>query len=109
MVQALFPFERPAVPTDNPALEAADARAEVAEAIRRHLDVDDVLAELDYLLSDRRGTQHPLYALAQHCVTIGTTAETGNRPSMSACVGAALEPWLQMAIENLVVRAMGED
>ena len=109
MVQALFPFELPAVPTDDPALEAGDARAEVAAAIRQHLDVDDVLAELDYLLSDRRGRAHPLYQLAQHCVTVGTTVETGKRPSMSECVGAALEPWMQMAIDNLVARELGED
>jgi len=92
MVQALFPFELPAVPTDNPALEAADARAEMADAIRGQLDPDDVLAELDYLLSDLRGRSHPLYALAKHCVTVGTTAETGKRPSVSEFVGAALEP-----------------
>jgi hypothetical protein len=109
MVQALFPFELPAVPTDNPALEAADARAEAANAIRRHLDVDNVLAELDYLLSGLHGMKHPLYALAQHCITVGTTAETGKRPSMSECVGGRLEPWLQTAIENVLARAMGED
>ena len=109
MVQALFPFELPALPTDNPALEAADARAEIAEAIRKHLDVGDVLAELDYLLSDLRGQAHPLYQLAQHCVSVGTTAETGQRPSMSEFVGGRLEPWLQTAIENVLARAMGED
>jgi cytoplasmic iron level regulating protein YaaA (DUF328/UPF0246 family) len=96
------------LPTDNPEFEHADTRAEAAEVIRQQLDPEDVLAELDYLLSGLHGTKHPLYALAQHCVTVGTTAETGKRPSMSEFVGAALEPWLQMAIENLVSRALGE-
>jgi hypothetical protein len=109
MVQALFPFELPAVPTDNPALEAADARAVVADAIRRDLDPDNVLAELDYVMSDLRGTAHPLYTLAQYCIRVGTTAETGKRPSMSELVGAALESWLQQAIARLVSREMGED
>src|SRR5687767_14502848 len=102
MVHTLFPCELPAVPTDDPALEAGEARAAVADAIRKHLDINNVLAELDYLLSDRRGRAHPLYALAQHCVTVGTTAETGKRPSMSEFVGDALQPYILQAIEHLV-------
>jgi hypothetical protein len=109
MVQALFPYELPASSTDNPEFARADARANIADALRRQLDVDNVLAELDYLLSDLRGRAHPLYALAQHCVTVGTTVETGQRPWMSELVGSGLESWLQTAIENVLARAMGED
>ena len=50
----------PSIPDDDPAFDADERRAEAADAIRRALDVDDVLAEVDYLLSDLRGPQHPL-------------------------------------------------
>jgi hypothetical protein len=99
-------FDRP---TDNPALEAAEARAAIAESVRRQLDVDDVLAELCASICDQKGRAHPLYALVAHCITVGTEAETYKRPSMSACVGDALQPYILRAIERLVSRAMGED
>jgi hypothetical protein len=96
-------------PTENPALEAADARAAIAEAIRQQLDVDDVLAELCAAIWDQKGRAHPLYALVAHCITVGTEAETYKRPSMSEFVGDALQPYILRAIERLVSRAMGED
>jgi hypothetical protein len=96
-------------PTENPALAAADARAAVAEAIRQQFDIDDVFAEFCAIVCELRGPAHPLYQLAQHCITIGTTAETGQRPSMNEFVGGRLEPWLQTAIENVLARAMGKD
>jgi hypothetical protein len=106
--QVFSPRMIPSVPDENPAFDAAERRAEAAESIRRALAVDDVLAEVDDLLSDLRGPGHPLYALAAHCVRHGTTHETGKAPWMAENVGAALEPYIAHAIERLVARALGE-
>jgi hypothetical protein len=106
--QAFSPRTIPSLPEDNPEFDADARRAEAAEAIRLALDVDDVLAELDYLLSDLRGAGHPLYALAAYCVRHGTTKETGKAPWMAENVGAALEPYIGRAIERLVARALRE-
>jgi hypothetical protein len=106
--QVFSPHMIPSLPDDNPAYDADERRAETAEAIRRALGVDDVLAEVDYLLSDLRGPGHPLYSLAAYCVRHGTTRETGKAPWMAENVGAALEPYIAQAIERLVARALGE-
>jgi hypothetical protein len=106
--QVFSPRMIPSLPADNPEFDADARRAEAAEAIRWALDVDDVLAEVDNLLSELRGPTHPLYALAAHCVRRGTTRETGKAPWMAESVGAALEPYIAQAIERLVARALGE-
>lgn len=106
--QVFSPRMIPSLPDNNPEFDADARRAEAAEAIRRALDVDDVLAELDYLLSDLHGPRHPLYALAAYCVRHGTTKETGKAPWMAEHVGTALEPYIAQAIERLVARALGE-
>lgn len=106
--QVFSPRMIPSLPDDDPAFDAAERRAEVAEAIRRALDVDDVLAEVDNLLSDLRGPTHPLHALTAYCVRHGTTQETGKAPWMAESVGTALEPYIGQAIERLVARALGE-
>jgi len=106
--QVFSPRMIPSLPDGNPAFDADERRTDAAEAIRQTLDVDDVLAELDYLLSDLRGPEHPLYALAAYCVRHGTTNETGKAPWMAENVGAALEPYIGRAIERLVAQALGE-
>jgi hypothetical protein len=107
--QVFSPRMIPSLPDDDHAFDADERRAEAAEAIRRELDVDDVLAEVDYLLSDLRGPQHPLYAFAAHCVRRGTTRETGKAPWMAENVGAALEPHIAQAIERVVARQLGDE
>jgi hypothetical protein len=106
--QVFSPRMIPSLPDDNPAFDADERRAEAADTIQKVLNVDDVLAEVDYLLADLRGPQHPLYALAAHCVRQGTTQQTGKAPWMAENVGAALEPYIAQAIERLVARALGE-
>lgn len=106
--QVFSPRMVPSQPDDDPAFDADARRAAAAEAVRQALDVDDVLAEVDYLLSDLRGPAHPLYALTAYCVQHGTTKETGKAPWMAENVGAALEPYIAQAIERLVARALGE-
>jgi hypothetical protein len=106
--QVFSPRIIPSIPDDDPTFDADERRAEAASAIRQALDVDDVLAELDYLLADLRGPQHPLHALAAHCVRYGTTQQTGKAPWMAENVGAALELYIAQAIEQLVARALGE-
>jgi hypothetical protein len=106
--QVFFPRMIPSIPDDNPAFDTDERRAEAAEAIRRALDVDDVLAEVDDLLADLRGPKHPLYALTAYCVHHGTTQQTGKAPWMAENVGVALEPYIAQAIERLVARALGE-
>jgi hypothetical protein len=107
--QVFSPRAVPSLPDDDPAFDADARRAEAAEAVRRELDVDNVLAELDYLLSDLRGPQHPLHALTAYCVQHGTTKETGKAPWMGENVGTALEPYIGQAIDRLVARALGEE
>jgi hypothetical protein len=106
--QVFSPRTIPNLPDDNPACDADARRAEAAEAIRRVLATDDVLAEVDDLLSDLHGPTHPLHALAAYCVRHGTTQETGKAPWMAENVGTALEPYIGQAIERLVARALEE-
>jgi hypothetical protein len=101
-LQPFFPREIPSLPDDDPAFDADARRAEAADAIRQGLPVDDVLAEVDDLLSDLRGPTHPLHALTAYCVRHGTTQETGKAPWMIESVGAALEPYIAQAIKRLV-------
>ena len=106
--QVFLPRAIPSLPDDDPTFESNERRAKATEAIRRELNIGDVLAELDFLLADLRGPQHPLHALAAHCVRHGTTRESGKAPWMAENVGAALEPYIGQAIERLVARALGE-
>jgi hypothetical protein len=84
---------------------------ERASRAREGLDSADVLSEVQHLLlaiSD--DTQHPLWPLVSHCTTVGTTAETGQRPPLADTVGAALEPLIDRAITRLVTeRLLAED
>lgn len=107
--QVFSPRDVTSLPNDNPAFEAAAARTEIAETVRQHLDPDDVLAELCAIICERRGAAHPMTALVQHCITVGTERETYKRPSMASSVGDALQPYILQAINALVAREMGED
>ena len=104
--QVFSPRMIPNLSDDDPAFDAADARAERAEYIRRHLDRGDVIAEVLHLLLEVDEHESPLRALVEHCLIHGTSEESGRQPWMSASVGARLEPYIGQAITRLVDEQM---
>jgi hypothetical protein len=104
--QVFSPRMIPSLPDDDPAFDAANARAKQAEHVRRHLDRGDVIAEVLHLLLELDDRESPLRALVEHCLLHGTSEESGRQPWMSANVGARLEPFILQAITRLVDQQM---